>query len=381
METMNENKVLRLRASSLPLVAACPASLDAELPVASNNPEAKLGTAVHDFLARSISGRKIDMADDAEIDQEEFQILSRVGMSCWSKLSAMFPVPEVELFLEAELGQVHLTGHCDVYSAVGDPTDGLGQIRILDWKTGREDENYEDQLRAYALIGLEANPDATSASVALVRIREQTVDWGHYTRSDLATWWNGIVSQLLNRRHTFSPGRRCGFCPRGITCPAKTAMLAQHVGTIVHIDRSEGGLTFNADELGDLLEGVKMVERECEKARELIRAHVVASGGVLPVRGGRELVITPQERRAIVYKDGKRILEEYIHPDKLAELIKIGKGDVEKAAGENAPRGKKTLAAKELIGRLEAHGAINVTTSDRLEIRRSAQLIGAKSND
>lgn len=361
-----------IRCSSLPLVAACAASIDAEFPVDSPSPEAQLGTAVHDFLAAHIGGWldasyvQPDLGDD-------YRMLTAAGLHCWKQLAQHFPAPSVERFLSAPLDGIELTGHADVLSVEYQATDGLGEVRVLDWKTGREDFNHDDQLKGYGLLGLEAHPDAESVSVALCRVRYQTVDLGHFTRAELRDWWQGIAGRVLRERRAFNPGRHCGYCPRGLTCPAKTALLRQAVGglTITDDDYTQALDVTDPDVLSMLYDRAKLIERAAAAAIDQIRASVIAAGGRIATSDGRELVLTEQTRRSIDVAAGIETLNDAIGWDAVAPLLKIGKGDVEKAVMERHPRGKKTQAVKELLGRLESDGALRTETVCKLEVRRN----------
>lgn len=369
----------RIRCSSLPLVSACPASLDAELPVNAQTPEASLGTAVHDFLAAEIAGA-VNAAFVPADQGDEFRMLTTMGLRCWSQLRHYFPAPAVEKYLEAPMGTITLTGHADVYSLELQPTDGVGEVRILDWKTGRDDLNYDDQLRGYALLGLEHCEHAESASVALVRVREQTVDWGHYTRNEIYRWWNGLAARV-NGRHDFAAGRHCGFCPRSPACPAKTAMLTQAVTALIGVDSEYGdSMLMTPDALALLLDRAKLIEKACESARDLVRAEVIARGGRIATADGRELFIAAQERKSIEYAQAVEILLEELGADALTHTLSVSKTKVEEAVRAKAGRGRKQQAVKDLFDRLAEAGAIRTETTERLEVRRAVAALAAKGD-
>ena len=123
------------------------------------------------------------------------------------------------------------------------------------------------------------------------------------------------------------------------------------------------------------LDMARLVERVCADIRDQARVHVALAGGRLDCGDGRELTLLPQQRRHIDYRPAAAVLLEALGPERLAGLVKVGKSDVEDAVMALAPRGQKGAAARELMSRLDAAGAIITTTTDRLECRRAvAQL-------
>ncbi len=362
---------IAIRASSLPLVTTCGASIDCEIPVDDAGPEARLGTAVHKWLAQNLR-HEAWAPEDAGNGNPDFPMLCHLGVRCWQAVKGYFPGALTEQFLEWSDGDIHLTGHADVLSVVESPTDGCGQVRVLDYKTGRTDEDHDAQLRGYAWLALQAHPWADDASVCLVRVREQTADWGHYSRREMAIWWEEEVREVVVReRREFNPGRHCGHCKRGPTCPAKTALMGQMVDSLLDYDPTNlnEGREISPETLARMLDRVKLVEKACESARGLIRAAVDAAGGSLLTGDGRRLVIEEQERKVIEPEPAWPILQEALG-DRLAKVLTVGKTKLEDEIKALAPRGQKGQAVKELMDRLESARAIRTQTTQCLEVKR-----------
>lgn len=356
-----------IRCSSLPLALTCPASqVPPAIQTEGDDAAARLGSAVHQLLADAIeSGGLLDWqfalaAARWRVEESDLTPLAWAGWRCWLRLAEQFPDPSVEVALRAERLGWELTGHADVISA----TDS--DVRLLDWKSGREDSDYDDQLRGYALLALEQRPAVDRAYVAVVRLREQQVDGRWYNRAELDAWWQGCVKSL-ERRDLYRTGSHCGYCRRNRECGAHSAAAAQAIGALLNHDDPTLDM---ASAAGVALDRVKLVEKVCETARANIAALVVRMGGRLATSDGRELVMTEQARRVIDPKLGLPILREVLAPDQIADCLTISKTKVEAAVGDNAPRGQKGQARQALIDRLDEAGALLTTTIKRLECRR-----------
>ena len=116
--------------------------------------------------------------------------------------------------------------------------------------------------------------------------------------------------------------------------------------------------------------GRKAPQDVLDTVAEMERAVVGAAGGRLPTGDGWALELRQQEQRQIDYEAAAAILVDRLGLEKVASLLKIGKGDVEDAVRATAPRGMKGRAVKELLDRLNDAGAITTKTVERLECRR-----------
>jgi len=355
---------LTIRCSALPLASACPASQLADgVRVDSADASAALGSAVHQVLAGSIQAPgNWPVAEAAArwgADVEEVGQLAGLGRRCWDQLRDFFPAPEVESELRQVIDGVLLTGHIDLHSVVGD------ELRILDWKTGREDADHDAQLRGYAWLGLHTIGNVTplqAAHVLTVRVRDQVVDGARYTREDLAAWWTGLVEHLRSERH--SPGvPQCLHCPRRLSCAARRDLIGQAA------TMAEGKLAIGPNNAGQVYDRVRLLEAACAEARDALRFLVAEAGGALPLADGRRLQITPQQHREVDARLALPVLGEFMSPDEVTGCLKVSNTLAEAAARANAGYRQKGAAVKEMWAALEQAGAVNFKTVERLEIK------------
>lgn len=355
---------LTIRCSALPLASACPASQLADgVRVDSADESAALGSAVHQVLAEWIRDRGErpieEVAEYWGADQDEVAQLASLGRLCWRQLRDHFPAPAVEAELQQAINGVLLTGHIDLHSIVGD------ELRILDWKTGREDADHDAQLRGYGWLGLNAIGDGglRAAHVLTVRVRDQVVDGARYTREELAAWWDGLVDQLRGGR--YNPGvPQCLHCPRRLSCAARRDLIQQAAAL------SEGKLAIGPNNAGQVYDRVRLLDAACAEARDALRFLVAEAGGALHLGDGRQLQITQQKHREIEARLALPVLREFMSPDEVDGCLKVSNTLAEAATKANAGYRKKGAAVKELWTALDQAGAVHLKTVERMEIKK-----------
>lgn len=364
-----------MRCSSLSLIEACPAAaLPADPRVESASAAADLGSADHEWLAARIGGTGLvpeieELAKKYGCDLDELEKLCRCSWRAWEQVQEHFPDPMTEVYLESESGW--LSGHADVLSVA----DGL--VRVLDFKTGRQDLDHSAQLKGYCYLAM-LQTNTWRAYGCALGVREQTVDGDYYTWQELKEWADALLQSVVDQpKAVYRPGPHCTYCPRSAVCPAKTELLRQSAeaftsvrptGTLIwpHADCAQHGAA-----LANLLGHVKLLESACATARDLIRADVAALGGVVPTGDGRELVLREVATRRIDFKAGWKEILRSLTREKLFDALTVSKTKLECAMRDSAPRGQKTAAIKEFLSRLEAAGAIHTTYQTRLEVRRA----------
>ncbi len=363
---------MKTRASRLPLNLLCSASLvDDGIPIGAGE-AADLGTACHRLLTDRIAGRnEMDVWEAAafyRVDSDELAKLAAWGWKAWEAVSSHFVDPQVETSLEYSRDGFTLTGHADVLSLVG------RELRLADFKTGYRDDDHTDQLKAYAFLALHMT-DCDSAYMVAIGVRNRTADGIRMTRAELDDWFAGVLRRL-DRPMEYRPGSHCRYCPRGLSCPAKTELIRQAAGALFAEDDPAGislpvELSERGQVLADLLDHCRLIEDVSGAVRALIKADVAAHGGKLPTRDGRQLEIVEQKRREIQFPEAYPILSEVLGEQELRKLLKVSKGAVETAAKAGAPRGRKGLAVQQLLAELEQADALASKTIERLEIRRA----------
>jgi hypothetical protein len=368
-----------MRCSSLPLITRCPAAAVAPaLRVESDDAEARVGTAVHACLAEAVQGEPWEaegaaayygVADRAD----EVLALTLAGVQCWEMLAIQFPGP---LFVEQELsvraGAFELVGHADVLA-----TGFRGDVRLLDWKTGRVDEDATEQLKGYAYLALVHHPDVAVARACRVGVRARTADWYEWSRTELDAWFAGLV-QRAGDSTTYRPGRWCGYCPRALECPARGVLVRETINALLVSDEAGEPQLGDGDgaDLARALDACRLVEKICQDIREQARVQVALAGGVLPTGDGRELVLTTQERREITYERGWELVhQDGLDTPALRQALRIPKTALEDAVRAAAPHGQKKTAVAQLLRRLDEAGALITQTVERLECRRAVPLV------
>jgi hypothetical protein len=368
---------MNLRSSILPLVSQCPAAAKPpSIPLVSGGPEADLGNAAHEALSCTVSGWTYDLEEIAEryvIEVKDLAFLVSSGRKIWEQIKEHFPNPHTEIPLETywPVEDIRLTGHPDVFSVDGD------KARILDWKSGRLDEDFRAQMLGYALLVLENDPSINEVWVGVARLREQTIDGETFTREQVEAWWGKLVEQVVGPEQ-FNPGRWCGYCPRRAECPAKNALVIQTAQVLAVLQSGpppENGLAVRGWAIGMIHDGIKLLEPILERAKDMVRAETEAAGGSLPIGDGRTLVVTEEPRTKISFAAAEPVLRESMTPEALARCITLGKGKLEEEIRATAPYRGKTAAVKEVLDRLEAAGALTVEYRSKVEVRRYATAI------
>jgi Protein of unknown function (DUF2800) len=359
---------LKIRSSSLPMALRCPAStMPPEIRVEGDRAAADLGTAAHDIALRRIQGEYVEVADVAaslRVDPDDLATIVGLAHKCWLAIRDYFPSPqcEVSMCLISPSG-LELTGHADLISVVD------GEARVADYKTGRVDSDYTQQLCSYGYLALQMHPECDTAFVMVVWVREQRTESARYTRQQLDDWF-AQTETTLSDVDLFSPGPHCGYCRRKLECPAFDLMLRKSIELLADgkiPEREEG----RGVAVGDLYHAAKLLEKESATARELIRAEVASAGGTLQIGYGKQLQLIDQVQEKISYSASRRIMEDRIHPTAMDEICTIGKGAATAAISDSAPRGKKKIAIEEFMESLRRAGAVTEKTVTRLEERRS----------
>lgn len=365
--------MISLRCSQLPLVQLCPASIDVrpELRVESDSEPARLGTAVHELLRRHIAGADFDPIEVAythRVNINELLSLYYMGLRQWDDLQEWFADrPEAEVELTTIRDGVALSGHIDLL-ACGEE----GEVRILDWKSGRMDVDHSDQVKGYALLAIDDLPYANRAYTAVALIRDQVVDGAKHERQQLHAWWKDLLAKVTQEPRPYNPGPHCRFCPRALECPAKDRAIAQAFGITSGYNTYSlpTDMTDRATKLVAAMDAVRFLEHLAEQVKLLVKGDVLAHGGVMDAADGRKLVAKDVRTTEIVAAEAWEILSEELSPELLLTVVDVGKTKLEALVRDAAPRGSKGEEVKRLMARLQKAGATRTNSATRLEIKR-----------
>lgn len=367
--------MLTIRCSSLPRISLCPASAQSwETTINTDSEESRQGSAAHWITLERIVGREHTIAEACQKfnvdDADELEVLCGMGWAAWRKVADHFPDPQIEVEFQGtdQNETVLLTGHIDLLSVVD------GQVRILDLKFGRVERSHEQQVRGYAWLTLQRARygAAQEAYLAVLWVREQRLDAELCTRQQLDSWYADLERHVSDTS-VYNPGYdQCAYCPGFHLCGPRRAMLSISAEAICGHDYECTNPTDDPAIYAEMLDRVKMVERTCQSARELIRSAVRSAGGVLPTGDGRELVLKDIVQRKLIPRTALPVLHEVLTGDEVMDCMTLSGTKAQDAVKSKAGRGQKKAVADELMALLDEAGAINHVTVERLECRKAA---------
>jgi hypothetical protein len=355
-----------IRASLVPLLLACPQSHGEGLRIDGDNQMARLGTAIHDGLARLVAtGEMATVQQLAALhgveDSDELGMLLWRGRKAWEELTAAFPNPQVEQAMTLDIGGGHtLSGHVDLICYIADS----GELRVLDWKTGRKQRDFIQQLMSYGLLALQSG--VTTITCTVVWLREGTMETVRLTVGQIKTFLADLKLAIkLVGSGTYRVGDHCEHCPRCHACPARTALVRSSIRDIAGIDA--GNILSLGDKLPTVYAGVKCAEKACKDFRDALKEAVVAQGQI--AAGGKVYEMNRVEKRVVDPIKAWPVMAEHLSEEEFAPAIKISLTSLLDAVAEKAPARGKGKAKQAFSAELEAAGAITLKTEQRLSER------------
>jgi hypothetical protein len=371
--------IIDLRASRLPLAFHCAASIRAsQVRINASNEQAGTGTATHKVLEPLVETGTIDwssidrIADEFDGDAQEVRML--VGKACrlWAKIRDSFPRALTEIAVDRvlEIAGLRITGHIDLISISGDVA------RILDWKSGRLDSDYWQQLRAYGCMVLLQFPQLRECTVAAAWIRTEEIENYTLTQADAEKWLHDLTSKVVNWDGKYRPGtKHCEHCPRNHECPAVSALVRRDVTAIAGLDADnmERQLaTMPAADVIELVRRAKSVQNYAERAIDAVREHVKRGNAI--ESNGVALTIQTESRRELDPQLTWKVLEKDFGftDEDFAAVVKLGAMKIEKRVAQNAGKGNGAAAVRDLKLKLELAGAVENNEIQKLTERRTA---------
>lgn len=372
------SELIHLRCSSLPLAFRCPGSTRrAKVPVNESHAAADGGTAAHEGHAIMVRTGKVDWDAVAElakkhgVDEQELRVLLALGLQLWEKLKESFPHASAEVPLKHQIGSVLLTGHPDVLAASG------MTLRILDWKDGRLDTNYREQLLGYCALGLLTTPGATSAESGIGWVRDGEYEAHTMDRAGLYAWMQRIEDEIVQWDGVYRPGAHCHYCPRSHECQAANALARRDFAIVADRDlpgRIEDAPTLREmiqrepEKVVELLERADLAAKVADRVRAAIKEEVLRAGDI--VGGGKRLTLQRKERRHLNVLQAFPILQDKLEDAEMAEVIDISLAKAEDLVGKKAGKGNGAKAKRELQAELAQAGAIETSQTVSLIVRR-----------
>lgn len=371
---------LELRCSALPLAFLCPGSVRPEgLVLDESGVESALGVAAHEGLGELAEtghapwGETGELARRHGVDEGDLRALLALGVRLWREVAASFPAASAEqgLTYRDPAGAFVLTGHVDLMSWLSP------LVRIGDWKTGRRDSDYAEQLRGYCVLALEAGRafGVTSAEAFALWVRDGEAERYLMTWPAARAWLARVRDEIVEWDGRYHVGPHCAHCPRAHECPAGLAVVRRDVAAMA--DESLADLDDDAlaglvpDQLVALLHRADLAANVGGRVRAAIRGYVQRTGDV--VGGGKRLTLQHEERREVDVLAAFPVLyASGFDDDDLAEILTISLAAAERIVARKAGRGKGAAASRALDAALESVGAVQFNVTTKLVVKRQS---------
>lgn len=367
--------MLTLRASGLPMAFLCPGSAHVpEVRIDPRSAPADLGNAAHEALRPVVEGRGVQWEDLPAIaarwgvDEVELRVLVATGAKLWPLVADRFPLALTEVELTAEIPGPfdvlgHLSGHLDILARV-DRT-----IEIADWKTGRKDADYGEQVRGYMALALLDDETALDARATVLWLREGDAEVYTMTRSGALSWMARLVEEVALWDGTFRPGDHCGRCKRNHECPAARALARRDVGAILGVDVETSIAAMPAADVVTLYKQAAQVEALAKRVRAAVKARVEEDGDL--AADGARLTIQVEHRAALDIVKAWPVLEAAGFGDEdFAACVEVSPAKARDVVAKRAGKGKGAAAVRALDEALVQADAVRAEQVRKLVVRR-----------
>ena len=385
-----------IRASSLPRIMACPASLRAPaVALDTSGDVADLGTAVHAVMADVIAGGMESIpelsfyAKRFDVDLEDLEFLAWRGLSIWNTFKPLLASDSVtvERHMETPLNAHYmLSGHLDVCAELAGANERT--LVVIDWKTGFIERDYQAQLMAYALLADRVLADSNAGAVKIVTAWVRTGAWDvlDLGAKDILDFLLRVLEVLSAPSEAFSPSDdHCVYCPRSHECPAQDALIQSAIHSLLPLEYAETSTLTAREELGVLYEQAQSLKRALENYTEAVKASV-RKDGPLPLPYGRVVTIQAQARDTIYFSpECVAVAAPFLEIDGADipafmdavgnEAITIRKKNLLDAVAAVAPRGTKGAAIRETMTALLDAGCVMTKAFEKLEVVKESALI------
>lgn len=365
--------VLQLRPSGLPLALICGGSVrPSQLAINSTNDSAELGTATHKCLAELVRTGRVDwpgveeLALEHSFNVKEFRAQVAAGAKLWWRVCDSFPDAEPEQPLSHRGEGYVLKGTVDVLART------RRTARVADWKGGRLDKSYREQLLGYAALALFNDPDLDEAEGGILWIRDEDFEPYALRRNQLEAWEQRLIEKVVRWDGTYRPGPHCPDCPRRHECPAASALARHDVAAIRDVDFDAAAIdALTKEQTVELLVLAREVEKKAKRVIACIRQGVLDHGDV--VGEGQRLTIKVDEERTVDVLEAYPILEEFWGFDEadMRQVLRLNLSDAETIIRERAPARKGQDHVRQFRAQLDAAGAIRTSEVVKLVVRRN----------
>lgn len=356
-----EMNVTSVSGSRLGRFLVCPSSAREGGTYNPTSPEANLGSAAHEVVARVITGGDADIPATARVygvDSEELAMLYHMAMQLWDGggINTIMASASAEVDLRGEVthGRADLLQQQDGNSA---PV-----TVILDWDFGRVYHSKESQLMGYLLAAIDTWgwPEGRDAIIGIhARCREGEYDVYEYTYEELEAFRARLKRSLERVGKDYGPSHEtCIFCPHKTTCEAYqryTRVAVDAMATLPAEDITTGDLVSLYPKYKELKTILGMFE-------ELLNSRIFDEQEI-HLDNGHKLVMVETNTDTISAEAALPILRETITDESaLYDALKISKSKILNAVAKQAPRGQKAAEKDMLMSRLRDAGAVKTTT-------------------
>lgn len=354
--------LVSLRASGLPMAFRCAGSArSATLAIEETSEPASLGSAVHEALRPLAEGAGLQwesleaIADKWGVNRDELRMLCAIANKLWPTVAEHFPDASTEVELVSSVYGVPFTGHADVLSVVGTVARGA------DYKTGRKDVDYAEQMRGYCALVLMTYEQVQEVTFTVLWLRDGDLQNYSMTRKQLAAWLESLRAKVIEWSGAYRPGPHCDYCRRSHECDARNALVRRDVASLMDVHQDEASVIAQLapEQKLALYRRAKMVKETAERVTKAIRQNVEAYGNVVTDNG--KLVIEIEKHRELQTLAAWPVLEAAGFQDAdFADVVDVSISRVEKRIAKNAGRGNGAAAVRELSEKLNEACAIRI---------------------
>lgn len=352
-----------VRSSSMPLFMACSNSVlnpDDLIRYEMENEASIVGTYVHALAEETVLTGSADLESIkdkmSQPDYDRAGKMYRNFLRAWKSASKHFTKPQVEVFLEAEMPFVKLSGHMDVLDIA------KNRAYVMDYKTGRQHEDHYHQMAAYAYLVWDkaGRPPAPKFRVeaTVVYLEDLSIHPYSFTVTDILKWEAEVGIQANQPRYTV--GRKCANCSLSGTCPAYETF---NVGNTLKIFNEKTAIPQSSWELmtpeqrGQLIDRIYMVERAIDRAKLGLR-NLVKQKGRVDIGKGFEQTLVAETTTFLDARKSMPILVKRIGQVGVGRIVRVPLDDALTAYSNRAGKGLKTQAREDLFEELDKAGAI-----------------------
>ncbi len=393
--------VTTIRCSSLDKLFACTPSIMAgpeHVRISPTNDAAELGKTVHELAESWVAngdydlGPRCDMMGLSETQRGDVVKLMGYVTRSWEELKPYFPNPVVEQPIKSDVidgedgKQYQIVGTTDINSAIG--TDNA---IFLDWKSGFLDDGYHQQMfgYAYSIWCALGRPPNTLITGVVVFLRHRYYRVAKYTATQLSQWEYDLVHNVLPASDKFRPGKQCRFCDLYASCPARRAVVANMLDTLMPKASGTGKTEYDqfledakgllaglhkgnkdAPEVGQTIEKlsfrIRMAQQQIDDAKALIRGSVARVGDI-KLTGDYVLTLREVEVNKVKAVKALKLLRTKMSDTEICQAMKLSMPTLMGLYAKRFPQGQRSAAREQLFNELKDADAISVDVQHRLE--------------